>query len=80
MIVVTGRAETLVPQAILTRTPKAGSLAPVRLRAVVVAGRLFEQVPAGVADAAAGSIGTGVWRGWSAMRLDVKRGWLEFER
>jgi hypothetical protein len=78
MIVSTGRAETLVAQATLTRAPKAGSFAPVRLRAVVVGGRLFEQVPAGVADATPGSIGTGVWRGWKTMRLDVKRGRLEF--
>ncbi len=76
MIVAAGRTETLIPQAVLTRTPKPGSFPPVRLRAVVVAGRLSEQVPAGTADAAPGSIGTGVWRGWKAMRIDWKRGSL----
>jgi hypothetical protein len=79
MIVATGRTETLVPQAVLTRTPKPGAFPPVRLRAVVVGGRLFEQVPAGVAETAPGSIGTGVWWGWKAMRIDWKRGWLELE-
>ncbi len=77
MIVSTGRTETLVPNAILTRTPKPGSFAPVRLRAVVLGGRLLEQVPGGVAEEPSGSIGTGVWRGWSAMLLDVRRGELE---
>ena len=80
MIVATGRTETLVPQAVLTRKPKAGSFTPVRLRAVVVSGRLLEQVPAGVADAAPGSIGTGVWRGWRAMRIDWRRRTLELMR
>ena len=73
----TGRTETLVTGAVLTRTPGAGSSAPVRLRAVVVGGRLLEQVPGGVATSATGAIGTGVWRGWAAIRLDVKGGWLE---
>jgi hypothetical protein len=80
MIVDTGRAETLVPRAVLTREPRPGSYAPVRLRAVVVGGRLIEQGPGGVAATAPGSIGTGVWRRWSDMRLDVKRGWLELAR
>jgi hypothetical protein len=79
MIVATGRTETLVSRAVLTRKPEAGALPPVRLRAVVVGGRLFEQVPAGVAETAPGSIGTGVWRGWKAMRIDWKHGWLELE-
>jgi hypothetical protein len=77
MIVSTGRTETLAPGATLRRAPKAGSFATVRLRAVVVGGRLLEQVPAGVAEAAPGAIGTGVWRGWRAMRLNVTKGWLE---
>ncbi len=77
MIVSTGRTESLVPGAALTRTPKASSFAPVRLRAVVVGGRLLEQVPGGVAEDGPGSIGTGVWRGWASMGLDLKRGWLE---
>ena len=53
--------------------PTAGSFAPVRLRAVVIGGALREQVPAGVADKTSGSIGTGVWRGWKAIRLDWRR-------
>ena len=77
MIVSTGRTEILVAGSVLTRTPRAGSFAPVRLRAVVVGGRLLEQVPGGVAGGPTGSIGTGVWRGWASMRLDMKRGWLE---
>ena len=80
MIVATGRTETLIPQAVLTRVPKPGAFPPVRLRAVVVAGRLSEQVPAGTADAAPGSIGTGVWRRWKAMRMDWGRRTLELVR
>jgi hypothetical protein len=77
MIVATSRTETLVSRAVLTRAPKPGSLAPVRMRAVVVGGRLFEQVPAGVSDSARGAIGTGVWRGWTAIGVDWRRRTLE---
>ena len=80
MIVSTGRTETLVLGAVLTRTPKPGSFTPVRLRAIVVGGRLFEQVPGGIANGPTGSIGTGVWRGWKVMRLDAKRGRLDLTR
>ncbi len=77
MIVSTGRTETLVPAAFLSRILKAGSSPPVRLRAVVVGGRLLEQVPAGVAQGVSGSIGTGVWRRWRSLTLDFGRGRLE---
>lgn len=80
MIVATGRTETLVSRATLSRPLKANTMTPVRLRAVVVGGRLIEQVPAGVAEATIGAIGTGVWRGWRAMRLDVRKGRLDLRR
>ena len=64
----------------LSRPEPADAPAPVRLRAVEVAGRLFEQVPAGLqpqaGDEAQGSIGMAVWSHWR-LRLDMKNGWLE---
>jgi hypothetical protein len=52
----------------------------VRLRAVEIGGRLFEQVPAAVeargADQADGAIGMAVWSRWR-LRLDVQGGWLD---
>jgi hypothetical protein len=69
----------------LSRPPSAGAPATVRLRAVEVAGRLFEQVPATVRSSAdaqkagggdADAIGMAVWSRWR-MRLDARGGWLE---
>jgi hypothetical protein len=73
MTVSTGRTETLVPNATLSRAPKPGSTQPVRLRAVSVGGVLAEQAPAALAAAGPGSLGTGVWRRWSTLRIDWKR-------
>ena len=64
----------------LSRPQPADATAPVRLRAVEVAGRLFEQVPAEVrpqaSDEALGSIGMAVWSHWR-LRLDMKSGRLD---
>jgi hypothetical protein len=71
---------TLVAGARLSRPPAAEAPAPVRLRAVEVAGRLFEQVPAAAQpprnEEAAGAVGMAVWSRWR-LRLDIRRGWLE---
>jgi hypothetical protein len=76
----TGQAPTLAADARLSRTPAPGSDPPVRLRAVSVAGRLFEQVPGGVLaqphPGLAGSIGMAVWSRFR-LRLDPRHGWLE---
>jgi hypothetical protein len=64
----------------LARPQAAETPAPVRLRAVEVAGRLFEQVPAAApplgSDGAIGAIGVAVWSQWR-LRLDVRHGWLD---
>ena len=54
---------------------------PARLRAMTLAGRLFEQVPAVVAAApdggvARGALGLSVLSRWS-LRLDMSHGWLD---
>jgi hypothetical protein len=71
---------TVVAGARLSRPPAADALAPVRLRGVEVAGRLFEQVPAAVQpqgdDAAPGAIGMAVWSRWR-LRLDFRHRWLD---
>jgi hypothetical protein len=71
---------TLVAGARLSRPQPAGVPAPVRLRGVEVAGRLFENVPAAVQppgdDAAPEAIGMAVWSHWR-LRLDLRHGWLE---
>jgi hypothetical protein len=76
----TGQAPTLAADATLSRTPAPGSDPPVRLRAVSVAGRLFEQVPGGVMAppraGLAGTIGMAVWSRFR-LRLDPRQGWLE---
>jgi hypothetical protein len=77
----TGSLGTLVADARLTRTPPPDAPdPPARLRALSLAGALYEQTPAGLApDAApglAGSIGQAVWSHYR-MRLDIARGWLE---
>ncbi len=77
MVISTGRPETLTADAVLSRPLTAGAYTHVRLRAVEVGGRLLEQVPGGVADAGAGSLGTGVWRHWQSMRLNLRRRLLE---
>jgi hypothetical protein len=76
---------TRIGEARLSRPQGSDGAAPVRLRAVEVAGRLFEQVPAAVrpsADASEGdaavadAIGMAVWSRWR-LRLNVRNGWLE---
>ncbi len=71
---------TLVAGARLSRPLAADAPAPVRLRGVEVAGRLFEQVPAAVRpqgdDAGPGAIGMAVWSRWR-LRLNIREGWLE---
>jgi hypothetical protein len=71
---------TAIGAARLSRPQSADLPAPVRLRAVEVGGRLFEQVPAlvrqpenaGKEDA----IGMAVWSRWR-LRLDIVGGWLD---
>jgi hypothetical protein len=76
---------TQIGEARLSRPQNASAAAPVRLRAVEVAGRLFEQVPALVRpppDAREDdandpdAIGMAVWSQWR-VRLDMRHGWLE---
>jgi len=75
----TGQAASRVSDARLSRAPAAGTDPPVRLRALSLAGRLFEQIPGGVLPEArpglAGAIGMAVWSRFR-MRLDPQRGWL----
>jgi hypothetical protein len=76
----TGEAASGVAAARLSRTPAAGTDPPVRLRALSVAGLLFEQMPGGVQaeprPGLAGAIGMAVWSRFR-LRLDRKHGWLE---
>jgi hypothetical protein len=90
----TGTWESRIAGAALSRPPTPrpapavtgeAPITPVRLRAVELAGRLIEQVPAAAAPGeaeAAGAIGLAVWSRWN-LRLDMGgvsgagRGWLE---
>jgi hypothetical protein len=76
----TASAVSEIAEATLSRQPPADGDPPIRLRALAVAARLFEQTPAGVTPgtpaALQGSIGTAVWSHWR-LRLDLRRGWLE---
>ena len=82
----TASAPVRIAEASLSRSPPAGvdpdgrDVAPARLRALSLGGRLFENIPAGlIADAPAGlagAIGDAVWSRFD-MRLDLSRGWLE---
>ena len=77
----TARSASQIAGAALSRSaPESGPKPPVRLRALAVAGRLFEQTPAGVSLAAPGalqgSIGTAVWSHWR-LRLDLRDRWLQ---
>ena len=64
----------------LSRPQSADAPSAIRLRAVEVASRLFEQVPATVqpqaSDESQGSLGMAVWSHWR-LRLDMSDGWLE---
>ncbi len=65
----------------LSRAGPAAAPPPARLRAMTLAGRLFEQVPAVVAAApdvgvARGALGLSVLSRWS-LRLDMSHGWLD---
>jgi hypothetical protein len=75
----TGRLGARIADATLTRAPppEAGDT-PARLRALSVAGRLYENIPAGLGASMglAGSIGEGAWSRYR-MRLDLRRGWLQ---
>jgi hypothetical protein len=82
----TASAGTRIARASLSRPPPAGvdpasrQDPPARLRAISLAGRLFEQSPSGLSPDAsrdlAGSIGGAVWSRLH-MRLMLRRGWLE---
>jgi len=82
----TASAGTRVAGATLSRVPPAGvdpadrETPPARLRALSVAGRLFEQTPAGLATDAPpgldGAIGNAVWSRFH-LRVELKRGRLE---
>jgi len=78
----TGEAATRVADAHLSRTPAPGTDPPVRLRALSVAGQLFEQTSGGVVaeprPGLAGTIGMAVWSRYR-LRLDVKEGWMEVD-
>jgi hypothetical protein len=71
---------TIVAGARLSRPQPADPPAPVRLRGVEVAGRLFEQVPAALrppaGDETPDAIGMAIWSRWR-LRLDLRHGWLE---
>lgn len=71
----TGGAASRITGATLSRTPEPGSDPPTRLRALVVGGRLFEQIPAEISPAR-NAIGTGVWS-QGRLRLDLRDGWME---
>lgn len=80
--IATGRSPVAISAATLSR-PMPPGLDPsggARLRALSVAGRLFENLPADLMvpapTALAGAIGNCVWSGFR-MRLDLKRGWLD---
>jgi hypothetical protein len=76
----TASAASEIAEATLSRQPPSNGDRLIRLRALAVAGRLFEQTPAGVTPrtpaAPQGSIGTAVWSHWR-LRLDLRDGWLE---
>lgn len=63
----------------LSRQPAPAADPPVRLRALALGGRLFEQVPSGImADpptGIAGAIGESVWSRYD-LTLDARHGWL----
>ena len=79
----TGSLGTRIAGASLSRTPPKGAdpASPsVRLRALSLGGRLFEQPPAGLMkDAPAGldgAIGNAIWSRYR-LRLDIRGGWLD---
>jgi len=84
----TASAGTRVAGAALSRSPPAGvdpadrQTSPARLRALSIAGHLFEQTPAGLAAGAPagleGAIGNAVWSRFH-LRLAIRRGWLELK-
>ncbi|HEY5107877.1 MAG TPA: hypothetical protein VII73_14095 [Caulobacteraceae bacterium] len=78
----TGRSPVAVAAAALSRPipPGVDPTGRARLRALSVAGRLFEDLPADLMSPAptalGGAIGNTVWSRFR-MRLDLKRGWLD---
>ena len=84
----TASAGTRVADAVLSRSPPFGvdpagrETPPARLRALSLAGLLFEQTPAGLAPDApaglAGAIGNAVWSRFH-LRLAIGRGWLDLK-
>lgn len=84
----TASAGTRVAGATLSRSPPAGvdpadrETPPARLRAVSLAGLLFEQTPAGLAPDAPrgldGAIGIAAWSRFH-LRLAIGRGWLDLK-
>ncbi len=73
-----GRWPSRISGSRLSRPPPPQAQPPIRVRALEVGGRLFEQVPA-EADpdpASTGVIGLSVWSAWR-LRLDLRDGWLD---
>ena len=71
----TGRAASQITGATLSRSPKPGADPPTRLRALVVGGRLFEQIPAELSTTR-DAIGMAVWT-QGRVRLNLRDGWIE---
>jgi hypothetical protein len=82
----TGSPAVQVVEARYTRPPPKASAAadlldpPARLRALSLAGTLFEQSPAGVAPGPSegldGAIGESIWSRYH-LRLNMREGWLD---
>jgi len=70
----TGRAASVITGATLSRAPKPGADPPIRIRALALAGQVFEQTPAQVGEA--NSVGMSVWTK-TRLRLDLRDGWIE---
>jgi len=79
----TGATPVRIDKARLSRIPVAGRTPAIRLRALSLAGSLFEQTPAEIEAQAPpgldGAIGTVVWSRFR-LRLDLRKGWLELSR
>lgn len=78
MLIGTGRWESLIPRAQLSRTAADGAHPPIRLTWIDVKGRRLAPAPAGLAEAPVGTLGLSVWSRWRGFRLT--RGRLILER
>ena len=77
MLISTGRWESLIPRATLSRTPAHGDQPPVRLGWIDVGGRRIAPAPAGLAASPAGTLGMSVWTRWRGMTLTRHRLFLK---